>query len=177
MAKIVVTQNLGFAPEDVETLKQLGDLTIYDNLAKTPEEWLKRCQGADIICSGKFGLKTDKTYELKDVFFALPFVGVGFFDKERLKEKNITVSYCPGCNKDAVSEWIIGMMINITRDLPEMINNTTLKKERFPDATFGLTDKKVTISCVKIKICACRAAFLSFALKARNKWCDFKLLL
>lgn len=145
MVKIVVTQDLGLTPSDIEKLKQLGDLTIYDELSKTPEEWLGRCQGADIICTGKFGLKTEKTYKLKNVFFALPFVGVGFFDKDKLKANNITVSYCPGCNKDAVSEWIIGMIINLLRDLPEMINNTTLPKGVIPKETFGLTNKKVTI--------------------------------
>jgi len=145
MAKIVVTQDLGLTPKDIEKLKQLGDLTIYNELSKTPEEWLERCKDADIICTGKFGLKTEKTYELKNVFFALPFVGVEFFDKERLKANNITVSYCPGCNKDAVSEWIIGMIINLLRDLPKMINNTTLSKGVIPKETLGLTNKKVTI--------------------------------
>jgi len=70
---------------------------------------------------------------------------VGFFDKMKLKTNNITVSYCPGCNKDAVSEWVIGMMINLLRDLPEMINNTTLPKGVIPKETLGLTNKKVTI--------------------------------
>jgi D-lactate dehydrogenase len=145
MVKIVVTQDLGLTSKEIEELKKLGDLTIYNELSKTAEEWLKRCQGADIICTGKFGLKTEKTYELKNVFFALPFVGVGFFDKERLKRNKITVSYCPGCNKEAVSEWIIGMIINLLRDLPEMINNTTLPKGVIPKRTLGLTNKKITI--------------------------------
>jgi len=79
------------------------------------------------------------------VFFALSFVGIGFFDKEKLKANNITVSFCPGCNKDAVSEWIIGMIINLLRDLPEMINNTTLPKGVIPKETSGLTNKRVTI--------------------------------
>lgn len=145
MVKIIVAQDLGLSLKDIEKLKQLGDLTIYNELSKTPEEWLERCQGADIICTGKFGLKTEKTYDLKNVFFALPFVGVGFFDKEKLKANNLTVSYCPGCNKDAVSEWIVGMIINLLRDLPEMINNTTLPKGVIPKETFGLTNKKITI--------------------------------
>ena len=79
MPKIVVTQDLGLTPKDIEKLKQLWDLIVYNELSKTPEEWLERCRGADIICPGKFGLKTEKTYELKNVFFALPFVGVWFF--------------------------------------------------------------------------------------------------
>jgi len=34
MVKIVVTQDLGLTPSDIERLKQLGDLTIYDKLSK-----------------------------------------------------------------------------------------------------------------------------------------------
>ena len=51
MVKIIVTQDLGLTPKNIEKLKQLGDLTIYDQLSKTPEEWLERCQKADIICT------------------------------------------------------------------------------------------------------------------------------
>lgn len=145
MTKIVVTQDLGLSSNHIEKLKSFGDLTIYDELSKTPEEWLKRCQNADIIFTGKFWLKTGKTYELKNVFFALPFVGVWFFDKQKLKANNITVSYCPWCNKDAVSEWIIWMVINLLRDLPKMINNTTLSKAVIPERTIWLTNKKITI--------------------------------
>ena len=145
MVKIVVTQDLGLGSKDIAMLKQLGKVVIYNELSKTPEEWLERCKGADIILTGKFGLRTEKTYELKDVFFVLPFVGVGFLDKKRLKENNITVSYCPGCNKDAVSEWIVGMIINLLRDLLEMINNKNLPEGKIPKETLGLTNKKVTI--------------------------------
>jgi len=144
MVKIVVTQDLGLTLKDIEKLKKLGDLTIYDELSKTYGEWLERCKGADIICSGKFGLK-QKLYNLNDVFISLPFVGIGWIDREKIKEKNIAVSYCPGCNKDAVSEWIIGMVISLLRDLPNMIGNTTLPKGEIPKETLGLTNKKITI--------------------------------
>lgn len=142
--KIVITQDLGLSKEQIKRLKKIGKVKIYNNLAKNDKEWLNRCKDADIVCSGKFGMKT-KIYELKDVFFSLPFVGVGFLDTKRLKEKNITVSYCPGCNKDAVSEWIIGMMINLLRNFPLLINNKILPKGKIPKANFGLTGKSVTI--------------------------------
>lgn len=142
--KIVITQNLGLSKEHIERLKCLGKVKIYNDLAKNAEEWLNRCNGSDIICTGKFGLKT-KIYELKNVFFVLPFVCVGFLDTGKLRERNITVSYCPGCNKDAVSEWIIGMIINLLRDLPHLINNKTLSKGKIPEANIGLTGKRVVI--------------------------------
>ena len=144
MKKIVVTQNHDLYPDQIERLKSLGEVKLYDDLAKTPEEWLERVRGFEIICSGKFGLK-QKIYELKDVFISLPFVDIGWVDKEKLKERNSTVSYSPGCNRVAVSEWIIGMMINLLRELPKYIGVKSLPKHTLPEKTVGLAKKKVTI--------------------------------
>ncbi|MFH0952183.1 MAG: NAD(P)-dependent oxidoreductase [Patescibacteria group bacterium] len=119
--KIVITKDLALSPENIKRLEKLGDLKIYNELSKTPEEWVERCQEADIICTGKFGLK-QKYQELKNVYISLPFVGVGFFDKAILKKNNITVSNSPGCNKDGVSEWIVFMLLNLFREFYDMVN-------------------------------------------------------
>jgi len=141
---IVVSQNMEFYPDQIERLKKLRDVTFYKDLPKSPEEWAKRCEGADIVCSGKFGLK-QKIHEMKNIFFSLPFVGIGWIDKEKIKKNNVTVASCPGCNKDAVSEWIIGMMINLLRNFPRIINNKDFSKEEIPSFEEGLTGKKVCI--------------------------------
>lgn len=142
--KIIITQGMDLFSDQIERLKNLGEVKIYNDLSKTPEEWLDRCRGFDIICTGEFGLK-QKVYELKNVFISLPFVGIGWLDKEKLKENNIIVAYSPGCNKDAVSEWIIGMMINLLRELPRYINIKNLLEHTMPEITSGLTNKKVCI--------------------------------
>lgn len=119
--KIVVTQELGLYEDQVARLEKLGEVKIYKDLAESPEAWLERVRGFDVICSGKLGLK-QKYQELRDVMVSVPFVGVGWLDKDILKRNNITVSNAPGCNKDAVSEWVVGMMINLVRELPTYIN-------------------------------------------------------
>ena len=125
MTKIVVTQDLGLSEKDIKRLEQLGDLTMYKDLASTYDEWLERCQDADVICTGKFGLK-QKWQELSNVFISLPFVGMGWFNPDIAKKQNITVAKSPGCNKEAVAEWIVGMMINLLRDLPNRINTSNV---------------------------------------------------
>lgn len=144
MKKIIVTQEMDFSPDQRERLKKLGDVTFYDDRAKSPEEWLERCKGADVICSGIFGVR-QKIHELANVFVSLPFVGVGWIDKENLKKNNIAVSNSPGCNKDAVSEWIIAMMLNLLRELPGFIRTTNLPKGELPKIKLSLTGKKVCI--------------------------------
>lgn len=142
--KIIITQGMDLFPDQIERLKTLGEVKIYNDLANTSEEWLDRCKDFDIICTGKFGLK-QKVYELKNVFIPLPFVGIGWLDKEKLEKKNIKVAYSPGCNKDAVSEWIIGMMINLLREFPRYINIKDLPEHTLPEKALGLTNKKVCI--------------------------------
>jgi len=142
--KIVVIEPMGFYPDQIKRLKSLGDVTIHDDLAESPEEWVKRCEDADIICSGKYGLK-EKIYELADVFFSLPFVTVGWLNKKRLKKGNITVSYCPGCNKHAVSEWIIVMMLLLLRRLDRLIKVKKLKEKTASKKYLGLAGKKVCV--------------------------------
>lgn len=144
MKKIVVIPNLELYQDQKERLKLLGNVTFYDDLAQTPEEWLGRCKGADIVCSGKAGLK-EKIYELKNTFFSLPFVGVGWIDKDKIRENNIMVSYCPGCNRDAVSEWAVAMILVLFRQLPKFLKADDLPKNKIPPATSGLTGKKIAI--------------------------------
>lgn len=142
MNKIVVTQDLGLNEEEREKLNKLGEVKYYEDLPKTPEEWLKRCKGADVICSGKFGLKL-KYQELENTFLSLPFVATDFLNRDILKERNIKVSNCPGCNKEAVSEWIIAMILNLLRDLPNWINKK--ESDSIPKETKGLVGKNITI--------------------------------
>jgi phosphoglycerate dehydrogenase-like enzyme len=132
-----------FLPRHKERLNKLGNVTYYDDMAKTPEDWLARCQGSDIICTSIFGLR-DKWDELHDVFVSLPFVGVGFFDPAKLKVNNVTVSSSPGCNRHAVAEWVIGMMIIMARQLDKYLNIKELPPG-VGEPMFGLAGKNVTI--------------------------------
>lgn len=143
--KIVVTKNLKFYKDQVGRLESLGDVTYYQDIPKSPDEWLERCSGANIICTGIFGLKSDKLYELENIFISLPFVGVEFLDRKKLQERNIVVSNSPGCNKEAVSEWIIGMMLMYFRRLSQLTRTTDLPKDEILKTTTSLYNKKITI--------------------------------
>ncbi len=143
--KITVTKNLQFFPDQKERLESLGDVTYHNEPCDSAEEWLRRAKDADIVCSGMFGFNTEKLYELNDVFISVPFVGVEFLDKDKLKERNTNVANAPGCNKEAVAEWIIGMMIMYFRNLQNVANTETLPKEEILKTGKGLSGKKITI--------------------------------
>lgn len=144
MPKIVVTHDLGLSSDDVKRLKSLGDLVVYDSRPSSGEDWLSRVGDANVICSGISGLK-DAYHQLKDVFISLPMVGHSFLDKEVLKENNVKVANSPGCNKDAVTEWVVGMIINLLREMTFFIGSSDLPKDKSPQATLGLVNREILI--------------------------------
>jgi len=139
--KIAVVENFDFLPYQVEKIKSLGEVEFYEH-ANSAEEWLERCEKAEIICSANAFMKTE-IYKLKDKFFTIPMVGYQWLDVEKLKSNNITLANCPGCNKYAVSEWVIGMTLELLRGLSKL-TNTTASESEIKQAT-GLKNKNITI--------------------------------
>jgi glycerate dehydrogenase len=170
--KIVVTQKLDLSPDQIKRLKSFGQLIIYNDFPES-DEWIKRCSEGDIICSGKFGI-TASLNEIKDKFFSVPFVNIGWIDKNRIKKNKVTVSYAPGCNKDAVSEWAIAMMLNLSREFPKVINSKNISKENALAVTKSITKKNITIlgkgniGSTVAKICASFGMNITFFKRGDN---------
>ncbi len=144
MHKIVVAQPIGLSEAQKTQLNTLGNVTYYDSRAVSPEEWLARCDGFDVICTGVFGVQT-KYQELNNVFISLPFVNTGWVDLNVLQRNNITIANSPGSNRYAVAEWIIGMLLTVTRELPTYLRVEELPFGKMPPASIGLEGKHITI--------------------------------
>ena len=142
MVKIIVIKDLDMPKHQKDRLQTLWDVTI-SKIPNTHDEWVDIVKWYDVICSGKFGLK-QKYQKLSDVFISLPFVGVWFFDKEILKENNITVANSPWCNKAAVSEWIIFMILWLLRNFHDVINVPD-SENNLPIVTKWLVGRKICI--------------------------------
>ena len=144
MKSIIVAQPLGLSQEQKQRLEKLGEVKFYDQIPASPEEWFERVKNADVICTGKFGFKV-KAYDLKNVFVSVPFVAIDWIDQDKLKQNNVTVQNSPGCNKEPVSEWIVGMMINLMRKFPKYIN-TRESVQGDPAIGLSIAGKTVLIS-------------------------------
>ena len=144
MVKIVVTNDQELTPQQKARLNSLGDVTYFDPLPKNGEEYLKRVDGADIICSGTAGLK-DAYPKLKNVYVSVGFVSVAFVDLALLKKNNVTVSNAPGPNRHAVSEWIMFMVLLLMRNFSDALNRkeTYRKNGALPPRTLGLAGNKI----------------------------------
>lgn len=143
--KIVVTKDLNFYPDQKERLEKLGEIKYYSDEAESVDVWLDRCKNKEIICTGGFGFKSDNLYKLKNVFISLPFVGFGVLDKDKLKNNNIKISNSPGCNKEAVAEWIIGMLLMYFRKLNKYNRIKEFDKKEFLESGTSLFNKNITI--------------------------------
>jgi phosphoglycerate dehydrogenase-like enzyme len=145
MAKIVVTNPMGLTEEQMERLNKLGEVKYFDSHPNSPEEWLERCKDFDIVCSWMYGLR-EKYSELKNVYISVPFVGVSSFADSKILEANgCTISNSPGSNSNAVTEWIIYMILLGMRNIDKYINTQQALSLPLPFPSIGLAGKNITI--------------------------------
>jgi len=142
--KIVVTENLKLTADQVNRLKSLGESDFLLGEERSKEERLRKLSEADIICAGSEPI-ADIIYGLKNKLISLPFVGVGWLDLKKLAANNVKVANAPGCNKSAVAEWIVGMMIILSRKLLKYINIAEVDKRDVLEQMPGLAGKNVAI--------------------------------
>ncbi len=144
--KIVVTNNQDMSPEQKARLESLGDVTWYDSLPRSGGEYFQRVKDADIICSGTSGLK-DAYAQLRDVYVTVGFVSTAFVDSELMRKNGVQLSNSPGINRHAVSEWVVAMMLLISRNLLDAVNRdeTYRKDGALPPLTYGLAGRNLTI--------------------------------
>ncbi len=144
--KIVVTSSQGLSEEQKNRLTSLCSVEFFDSIPNSGDEYLKRIEGADIIFSGTAGLESAYP-KLHNVYVTVSFVSVSFLDLSLMKKNNVMVSNTPGINKEAVTEWIIWMMLEIARNFTRLLNS----KEKFrkngslPPVGMGLCGKNILI--------------------------------
>jgi len=88
---------------------------------ETTEEWVKLSEDSDVICGGGGGLY-DNLSNMKDVFVTYPYIELGTFDSEKLKEQGVVVANTQGSNRDSIVEWAMFMMLSLHRKFPAVVN-------------------------------------------------------
>lgn len=142
--KIIVIGSFKLEPGQAERLKSLGEVIFLRDMSGSKEESLRQLSDADIICSESKPI-ADIIYDLKDKFISFPFVGVGWLDLKKLADNNVKVANAPGCNKVAVAEWILGMMIILSRKLLKYIGIEEMAEDDVMESMPGLAGRKVSI--------------------------------
>lgn len=140
MKKIVITGDFPFSEEQTKRLESLGEITQTTDYSSS-EEWLKAVEGADVILSdGDYLL--ENLDSLENVFVTYPYIELGAFDAEKLKQNGVLIANTQGSNKNSIVEWAMFMILSLFRKLPNYLNLTESVDFHFNQSLAG---KKVLI--------------------------------
>ncbi|MEL6803934.1 MAG: NAD(P)-dependent oxidoreductase, partial [Bacteroidota bacterium] len=140
MKKIVITGDFPFTEEQSARLAALGEVTQTTDYSSS-EEWLQAVAGADVILSdGDYLL--ENLENLGNVFVTYPYIELGSFDSEKLKENGVIVANTEGSNRNSIVEWTMFMILSLFRKLPNYLNVTESVPFHFNQSLAG---KKVLI--------------------------------
>lgn len=139
MKKIVIL-GINLKDEYRERLEDIGSLEILES-PESVEYLLDKTKGADVVYSdGEYLLES--LPKLKNMFVVYPYVELGVFDTDELKENGVTVANSQGGNRDSIVEWTMYIILSLFRKFSPMVRAT----ENFPvELQETLVDKKVLI--------------------------------
>lgn len=122
MKKIIIMGSFPFSDEQKSRLATLGEVATVTSFSSS-EEWLSLVQGADVILSNGVYL-LENLPKLKNVFVTYPFIELGAFDSNKLKENGVLVSNTQGSNRNSIIEWVMFMVLSLFRKFPTYLNTT-----------------------------------------------------
>ncbi len=139
MKQITIAGDFPFTEDQKTRLEALGDVKYVT--FSSSEEWLEAVRGADVVCSnGDYLL--ENLEKLENVFVTYPYIELGAFDSEKLKEKGVFVANTRGSNRDSIIEWVMFAILSLFRKFPEYLNTTESKPFTLNQSLAG---KKVLI--------------------------------
>lgn len=145
MKKIVVTQDVWLTNQQKTKLSTLWDVIFYDLAPSTKEEWLVRCQWADIIYSEELFMH-ENIENISNVFITFPF---SWFLKpvnlDLLRKNWVVASSAKGWNKYAVAERNIAALLYLVRNLSQIKEYTNSIPRAVLSSISWLRDLKVLI--------------------------------
>jgi D-3-phosphoglycerate dehydrogenase / 2-oxoglutarate reductase len=128
-------------------LRQLGDVTVYDDRAGSVEATVRRLEPADvaILIRERTPLDRDTLARLPRLrFIAQTGGGAAHIDKEALHDLGIGIAYTPGSSRQSVVELTFGLAIAALRDLPR--HDRLMRRGEWPqEAGRTLRGKRLAI--------------------------------
>lgn len=117
--KIVVVDHVFLEEEHIRKLRSLGDLEVFSEPPKTPEELKERIKTAEIVLVGW----SDLTEDIIDSAKKLKMVSIWattchYADLEAAKKRGIVVTHVPGYSTESVAEHAFALLLASVRKLP-----------------------------------------------------------
>ncbi len=136
----VIALGANLNEDQKKRLEALGEVSFLPSPA-TSDDFLKQVDGADVIYSdGSFLLENFS--KLKNVFVTYPYVELGVFNSDELKNNGVLVANSQGGNRASIIEWVMFMTLSLFRKFTPMVRAT----ENFPvELQQSLNGKNVLI--------------------------------
>jgi len=165
--KIVVVDHVYLEKEHIEKLRSIGDLEIFGEPPKTPDELKERIKSADILIVGWSDLTKDVIeYAKKLKMISIWATTCHYADLEAAKERGIVVAHVPGYATEAVAEHVFALLLAATRKLPQADKH--VRKGDFDWRPFdGVELYGKTFGIIGAGSIGCRAAEIAKAFKMR----------
>jgi len=117
--RIVVVDHVYLEKEHVEKLRSAGDLEIFGEPPKTPDELKERVRSAEIVIVGW----SDLTKDVIDSAGKLEMISIWattchYADLKAAKERGIVVTHVPGYATESVAEHTFALLFAAARRLP-----------------------------------------------------------
>jgi D-3-phosphoglycerate dehydrogenase len=134
--KIVVVDHVYLEEEHIKKLRSIGDLELFNEPPKTPDELKERIKAADIVMVGWSHL----TKDVIDSAEKLRMVSIWattchYADLKAAAERGIAVTHVPGYATEAVAEHAFALLLAAIRKLP--LADKHVRKGDFDWRPFG----------------------------------------
>jgi len=165
--KIVVVDHVYLEKGHIEKLRSIGDLEIFGEPPKTPDELKERIKSADIVIVGWSDLNKnviDSAEKLKMI--SIWATTCHYADLEAAKESGIVVTHVPGYASEAVAEHVFALLLTAIRRLPQADKH--VRKGDFDWRPFGGIELHgKVLGIIGTGSIGCRVAEIAKAFKMR----------
>ncbi len=118
--KIVVVDHVYLEKEHIEKLRSIGELEVFGEPPKTPDELEERIKSADIVIVGWNDLTKNVIGSAKKLkMISIWATTCHYADLEAAKERGIVVTHVPGYATESVAEHTFALVFAAVRRLPQ----------------------------------------------------------
>jgi len=163
--KIVIVDHVFLEEEHIKKLQSVGDLEVFKEPPKTPDELKERIAKADIVIVGW----TNLTRNIIDSAKRLKMVSIWattchYVDLKAAKEREIVVTHVPGYATEAVAEHVFALLLAAIRKLP--LADQHVRGGKFDWRPFGGSELSgKTLGIIGTGLIGCRVAEIAKAFK------------
>ncbi len=165
--KIVVVDHVFLEKEHVEKLHALGDLEVFKEPPKTPDELKERIETADVVIVGWSDLTQDIIQSCKKLrMVSIWATTCHYADVKAAAEKGIVVTHVPSYAMEAVAEHTFALLLAAVRKLPSADKH--VRKGGFDWRPFGGVELHgKTLGIIGTGSIGCRVAEIAKAFNMR----------